>query len=225
MLRVFSLCLVSFLFLKCNLAEDNNISGIWELTNSENCSENFLGLLPFVYPYAKYGHKIYIHDSLFYNPSMREKGLPFENWYDIEGENLLLEGIGQIGFTVKDSILTLEKEECKLTFVKQIEYETLSKDNLLSISFYVSDDEGVLVDSLCLQKTTSNAYIFRMAESIAKENLNNTFDEKVLDANKYEIFLEVKNGESFRIISYGKYETPFEVQILIKYLGLLNKND
>jgi hypothetical protein len=82
----------------------------------------------------------------------------------------------------------------------------------------VSDDNEVLVDSLHLQKAASNSYIFRIAGSIAKEDLDKTFDKDVLDTNEYKIILRLHNGQSFRVTSYGKYETPFEIQTLIKYL-------
>jgi hypothetical protein len=149
---------------------------------------------------------------------MKEYGLPFEKRYIIEDKKILLEGIGRIGFAIRDSVLVLEKEGCKLIFVKKNQGETLSEDSLCSITFYVSDDEGVLLDSIQMQKTSSNAHIFRIAESIEKEHLDKTFDEKVLDTNEHKIILHLCNGKVFQITSYGKHETPFEVQTLIKYL-------
>lgn len=197
---------------------EDEISGIWQLESSDNCDRNFLGLDPFIYPYAMYGHKIYVTDSLFYNPFLKEKDLPFEKKYSTKGEQMFLEGIGEIIFTRKDSVLMLEREGCKLTFIKRPKRETLSSDSLSSISLYISDDDEVLVDSLHLQKAASNSYIFRIAGSIAKEDLDRTFDEGVSDTNEYKIILHLRNGESFRVTSYGKYETPFEIQTLIKYL-------
>jgi hypothetical protein len=216
-LQIFSLFLLGLSSWQCSMVEDK-ISGIWQLENSENCKRIFLGLHPFIDPYVMYGHKIYVSDSLFYNPSMKEEGLPFERRYNIKGEQIFLESIGQINFTRKDSILLLEKEGCKLTFIRRPKGQTIPEDSLSNISFYVSDDEGDLVDSLHLHKTASNAYIFRIAGSIAKENLDRTFDEGVLDTNEYKIILHLRNGQSFRITSYGKYETPFEIQTLIRYL-------
>lgn len=197
---------------------DDEISGIWQLESSKNCTRNFLELHPFIYPYAMYGHKIYLSDSLFYNPSMKEEGLPFEKRYSVKSEQVLLEGIGAINFIRKDSVLMLEKEGCMLRFVKKPKRETLSSDSLSSISLYVSDGDEVLVDSLHLQKTASNSYIFRIAGSIVKEDLDRTFDEGVSDTNEYKIILRLRDGQSFRVTSYGKYETPFEIQTLIKYL-------
>lgn len=217
LLQILYLFLLGLLSLQCSITEDK-ISGIWQLKNSENCKRNFLGLHPFVDPYAMYGHKIYVFDSLFYNPFLKEKDLPFEKKYSIKDEQVFLEGIGEINFTRKDSVLMLEKEGCKLTFIKKPKRETLSSDSLSSISLYVSDDNEVLVDSLHLQKAASNSYIFRIAGSIAKEDLDKTFDEDVLDTNEYKIILRLHNGQSFRVTSYGKYETPFEIQTLIKYL-------
>lgn len=213
-LGLFSL---SFLSLKCSVVQ-NDITGVWQLINSGDCNRNFLELSPFIDPYAKYGHKIYVSDSLFYNPWMREEGLPFERRYKVKDKQIFLNGIGQILFTREDSILVLEKEGCKLTFIKKADVETLSEYSLANITFYVKDNDGSLVDSLNLQRTTSNAHIFRLAASIEIENLDKVFDEGVSDTNEYKIILQLRNGKSFRITSYGKYETPFEVQTLIKYL-------
>lgn len=217
MMLMFCLCLLSFLSLKCN-GDKSEISRVWQLKNSDDCDKNFLELNPFVYPYHKYGHKIYLTSSLFYNPSMKQYGLPFENKYSIKDKKILLDGIGRIGFTTRDSFLVLEKDGCKLTFVKKNQDETLSEDSLSSIAFYVSDDEGVLLDSVQIHKTSSDAHIFRIAGSIEKKYLDKTFDERVLDTNEYKIILHLRNGKVFQITSRGKYETPFEVQTLIKYL-------
>lgn len=216
-IKMFCFILMILSSLQCRIVE-GDISGIWHLENSENCNRNFLGLQPFIYPYAMYGHKIYVSDSLFYNPSLKEEGFPFEKRYSIKGEKIFLESIGQINFIRNDSILLLEKEGCKLTFIRKPKGQTLPEEILSSISFYVKDDDEVLVDSLHVQKNESNAHLFRMAGSIAKENLDKIFDEGTLDTNEYEIILHLRNGQSFRITSYGKYETPFEIQILIKYL-------
>lgn len=218
LLRIISLCALSLLSLKCSIVE-SEISGIWQLENSENCNRIFLGLTPFIDPYAKYGHKIYISDSLFYNPSMKEEGLPFDKKYNIKGKQILLDGIGQIEFTRRGSILVFEKEGCKLKFMKQIGEETLPKNSLSKIIFNIQDEEEeVLVDSLHLQRAGRTAHVFRIAESIEIKNLNRQFDEGVSDTNKHTIILQLYNGKSYQIVSYGKYETPFEIKTLLKYL-------
>jgi len=197
---------------------ESEVSGVWQLSNSENCDKNFLGLNAFVYPYVKHGHKIYISDSLFYNPSMKVEGLPFEKGYTIKGEQIFLEGIGQIELTRRDSLLVLEKEGCMLTFTIKMPEETLPKNSLSKIIFYIKDGEGAFVDSLHLQRTGRTAHVFRIAESIEIDDLNKKFDEGVSDTNEHTLILHLFNGKSYQIISYGKYETPFEIKTLLKYL-------
>jgi len=198
--------------------DKSQVSGTWQLVNSESCDKNFLGLTFYVYPYVMYGHKIYITDSLLYNPHLIKEGLPFEKPYRLYGNQMILEGLGSIKFTRLDSALVLEKEGCKLLFVKQAVEETLAQKGLSEINFYVKDDEGSLVDSIGLQRTREKSHIFRIAESIRIKDLDKTFDEGVSDSYEYGIVLRLATGKSYQVVSFGKYETPFEIKTLVKYL-------
>lgn len=218
LLRLLCICTLSISLLRCSTANENNLSGIWTLINSENCDKNFLGLNPYIYPYVMYGHKIYITDSNFYNPFVQSEGLPFEKEYRLKKGQICLENVGQIEFIKQDSMLILKQKGCELVFLQQTHKETLPQNSLSEIIFYVRNSERELVDSVRLKRIGRTSHIFRIAESIEMDDLNKEFDKNTSDTNENTLILQLYNGKSYQIISSGKYETPFEVKTLLTYL-------
>lgn len=228
-----------FFFLGCH-ADKGNISGTWEFLKDDDCEENFLGLAPYSYPNFRFGHKIYITDTLFYNPFVNSEDvdfLPLELNYTLKKGIILMSNGQKLDYLATDTILILKQDKCQLIFRKESEVETLSEKNISKIYFLIKDTNRSPIDSLIIDRsrlsitTTSNpektssankpkyvAHLFRLADSIHVSDLNQQFDQGISDSYEYIIRFQSKSGALYQIITYGKYKTPFEVKMLLSYL-------
>lgn len=217
LLKTFYLLSIIIVSIGCK-GDQSQIQGTWKFVGDEGCNTNFLGLDLFIDPYAMYGHKIYISDSLIYSPYFKVGKLPFEQNYYVQGDSLVLNKVGRIHMTINDSVLTLEQDECSLTFERYPPYETIDKNSLSQIRLETRDDNGELIDSMSVNRSAKDEYLFRLAEAIELRHVNKVFDEGVTDTYEYKILLKQSDGNLYSITSYGKYETPFEVITLLRYL-------
>lgn len=233
----FQVCVL--ILLSCK-TQKHKLIGAWEFVEDESCDNNFLGLTPYIFPSARYGHKIYFTDSLFYNPYVTDKKyryLPFEEVYSLKKGKVFIPGLDPFEFKLKDSILLLESAGCKLTFRRVLGTDLRNKVEIEKISFSSRSNDNNLLDSIQIyqgsiwvlqmpksvkeSEINTKKYIeslVRIAESIDTDDYDKIFDSGMSDTDKYTIEFLLKNGEAHKIISYGKYKTPFEVKTLISYL-------
>jgi|GEM_PF-1715540 hypothetical protein len=226
-------------FLSCQANKDN-ISGTWKFYNADDCEKNFLGLTPYSDPYYRFGHKIYISDSLFYNPFASSGDfdfLPFELNYTLKSYFILISNSQKLEYLATDTTLILKQDKCQLFFRKESAVETLSRKNISKIYLLINDTNRYPIDSLIIDRsrlsiiTTSNpektssankpeyvTHLFRLADSIHVSDLNRQFDQGMSDSYEYILRFQSESGVLFEIITLGKYNTPFEVKTLLSYL-------
>jgi hypothetical protein len=219
---------------------DDRVIGTWEFIGEDDCIKNPLGLALYSYPSHLYGHKIYIDDSIIYNPSVHSRRRDFpivEHRYRSSGKHLFLEN--GIVFEVEinaDTLLSLKQDECRLIFKKVPPKETLSGKNITKVLLLIKDWERLSTDSLSINRsqfefTTGPSphkipaedipkYVkqaFRLVDSIHSSDLNKIFDEKILDTEECTLYFFTANGEVLKIVTYGRRDTPFEVKTLLSH--------